>query len=122
MSNVSSVQSPGLCLDSGEFIPAAEINRHNTDIVPMHQEAILPTQRPCAYCATLFEPKKRWAAFCKPECRTSFDVDIGATGTVKGVRKLSRNRVSVIVWLEGPAAERALNLNQGDRVRAVRQP
>jgi hypothetical protein len=87
----------------------------------MHQHTIVAEQKPCAYCASLFAPKKAWAAFCSPDCRTSYDIDIGATGRVSSVRKL-RNGVSIIVRLSGPAAERALNLTPGDRVRAVRQP
>lgn len=77
--------------------------------------------RPCAYCATLFEPKKRWAAFCSSDCRTSYDVDVGATGRVVTVRKL-KTGVSIILRATGPAAERLLNLTPGDQVRAVRQP
>lgn len=89
---------------------------------PMHQEGQKQALRSCAYCHGLFEPKKRWAVFCKSECRTAYDVEIGATGAVRGVRKLSGSRVSVTVWLEGPAAERALNLNHSDQVRLIHQP
>jgi hypothetical protein len=88
---------------------------------PMHQGAQQGEMRACAYCRTLFEPKKRWAAFCKPECRTAFDVDFGATGRVVTVRKL-KTGVSLILRATGPAAERLLNLTPGDQVRAVKQP
>lgn len=78
--------------------------------------------KPCAYCNALFQPKKRWATFCCSECRSAYDSEIGATGEVKSARKLTRGRVSVILWLEGPAAERAMKLSPGDKARVVKLP
>lgn len=88
---------------------------------PMHPEPSQAAISVCP-CGAMFRPRKLWQAFCGASCRSAYDAEVGATGTVASVRKLTRGRVSVIVRLEGPAAERAINLSPGDRVRAVRQP
>jgi hypothetical protein len=88
----------------------------------MHPEAGQAAMRTCAYCTSLFAPRKGWATFCSPKCRTAYDVEVGATGKVASARKLARGRVSVIVWLEGPAADRAMKLSPGDLVRLVKAP
>lgn len=88
----------------------------------MHQDGAQAEMIPCAYCQTLFTPTKRWERFHAPKCRTAYDVEIGATGKVMSARKLTRGRVSVIIWLEGPAAERAMKLSPGDLARVTRQP
>lgn len=75
----------------------------------------------CAYCRTPFQPRRGWSAFCSPECRKGFDTEIGATGRVAAVRRIKAG-ASVTIHLEGPAAERALNLQLGELIRAVRQP
>lgn len=87
----------------------------------MHPEPRQAAMSVCP-CGRMFRPVKPWQTFCCASCRSSYDAEVGATGTVASVRKLTRGRVSVIVRMEGPAAERAINLSPGDRVRAVRQP
>lgn len=76
---------------------------------------------PCAYCRTLFSPKRPWAAFCSTRCRCAYNVEVGATGKVASVRRL-RKGASVVVHLEGPAAEQALHLSLRELVRLVRKP
>lgn len=88
----------------------------------MHQDAAQSHERACAYCGGPFDARKPWAAFCKPQCRAAFDVEVGATGTVKAVRRLTKGRVSVILWLDGPAAERAIHLEPGAAARVTRSP
>lgn len=90
----------------------------STAATEMHSQAEMVA---CAYCAALFHPKRRWEAFCKPSCRSAFNVDIGASGRVVSVRRLKRG-VSLILHLDGPAGEAGLNLKVGDTVRAVRRP
>jgi len=75
----------------------------------------------CAYCCTLFLPVRRWGAFCSAKCRNDFEADFGATGAVASVRKL-RKGVSVVIHLNGPAAERALKFGIRDPVRLTRKP
>lgn len=88
---------------------------------PMHCEPAQTEMRPCPYCQGMFTPKRRWEAFCSSKCRTAYDVDFGAQGTVASVRKISRG-ASVVIHLTGPAAERALKLALRDIVRVVRKP
>jgi hypothetical protein len=87
----------------------------------MHCEAGQQEMRPCAYDGKLFIPCRPWEAFCSSKCRTAFDVDFGAQGTVASVRKINRG-ASVVIHLEGPAAERALKFGLRDLVRVVRRP
>ena len=35
----------------------------------MHLEAAGKEPRPCETCGAVFAPKRRWARFCKPDCR-----------------------------------------------------
>lgn len=85
----------------------------------MHCENAQAELRLCPYCKSMFAPKRRWEAFCSPKCRTAFDVDFGAQGVVASVRKIARG-ASVVIHLEGPAAERALKLGLREKVRIVR--
>ncbi|MGA8094774.1 MAG: hypothetical protein WBV35_07235 [Steroidobacteraceae bacterium] len=66
-------------------------------------------------------PARRWQAFCSVAHRNAYDAEIGAVRTVASVRRLRRG-ASVVVHLEGPAAERALNLEIGATVRLVKTP
>lgn len=75
----------------------------------------------CPYCRSLFRPVRRWGTFCSDKCRNDFDADFGATGAVASIRKL-RKGVSVVIHLNGPAAERALNLSPRELVRLVKRP
>lgn len=75
----------------------------------------------CAYCSDPFPPGKAWSAFCSAKCRNAYDVEVGATGRVAAVRRI-KSGASLVIHLTGPAAERALKLLLGERVRAVRQP
>ena len=77
--------------------------------------------RTCAYCRALFPPVRRWGAFCSSKCRNDFEADFGATGAVASVRKL-RKGVSVVIHLNGPAAERALKFGIREPVRLTRKP
>ena len=77
--------------------------------------------RPCAYCQALFEPKRHWGAFCSEKCRNHFEVDFGTTGHVASVRRINRG-ASIVIHLEGPAAERALKLGIKELVRVTRKP
>ena len=79
-----------------------------------------PEKRLCPYCDVPFLPRTRWQAFCSVAHRNAYDVEIGALGRVASVRRLRRG-VSVVVHLaDGPAAERALNLEIGTSVRVVK--
>ncbi len=85
-----------------------------------HSEPAQQETRTCGYCNGLFAPKRDWEQFCKPACRRAYDLDFGAMGAVKSVRKL-KSGVSVVVHLPaGPAAERALRLALGENVRIVK--
>ena len=77
--------------------------------------------RECPYCRAMFSAKRRWSAFCSAKCRDGYEADVGATGTIASIRKL-RKGVSVVIHLQGPAAERALNLTPRDTVRLTRKP
>lgn len=92
----------------------------------MSTPAMQPTPRQEALvvcpCSKMFRPKKPWQRFCSASCRQSWDVEAGTMGRVASVRKLTRGRVSVILRLEGSAADRALNLTPGDDIRVVKQP
>lgn len=72
-------------------------------------------------CQVLFKPETPWQTFCCPGHRNAYDREYGALGTVASVRKLRRG-VSVVIHLDGPAAERALNLNPRELVRLVKKP
>jgi hypothetical protein len=76
----------------------------------------------CAYCHGLFQPRRRWATFCSTKCRNGYEADVGAVGRVASVRRLKGTRASVVVHLEGPAAERALQLTLRELVRLVKKP
>ncbi|HJS88704.1 MAG TPA: hypothetical protein VJ738_01925 [Steroidobacteraceae bacterium] len=78
-----------------------------------------PGSRLCQYCGGTFRPSRPWQAFCSAAHRTAFDKEFGSAGTVASVRRLRRG-VSVVLHLDGPAAERALNLEIGAEVRIVR--
>ncbi|MBS0380140.1 MAG: hypothetical protein JSS29_16790 [Proteobacteria bacterium] len=84
-------------------------------------EAVQGEMRTCAYCHSMFTPKRRWEAFCKSRCRMAYEADFGAQGKVASVRRL-KNGVSVVVHLEGPAAERAVKLGLRELVRITRKP
>lgn len=75
----------------------------------------------CAYCQVLFTPTKRWQAFCSTKCRNDFNVDFGTHGHVASVRRINRG-ASIVIHLEGPAAERALKLVLKDSVLVVKRP
>lgn len=87
----------------------------------MHCGDAQQEMRPCPYCRALFTPKRRWGAFCSSKCRTDYDVDIGAQGSVAGVRRINKG-ASIVIHLTGPAAERALKLGIRDLVRVVKVP
>ena len=75
----------------------------------------------CGYCHGLFTPRRRWAAFCSAKCRNGYEADVGAVGRVASVRRIRRG-ASVVIHLEGQAAERALQLVLRELVRLVRKP
>lgn len=75
----------------------------------------------CAYCRMLFSPTKRWQAFCSSRCRNSYNADFGTHGQVASVRRINRG-ASIVIHLEGPAAERALKLGIKDPVLLVKRP
>lgn len=77
--------------------------------------------RECPYCHGLFQPPRRWSAFCSPKCRNAYEADVGTVGKVVSVRRIARG-ASVVIHLEGPAAERALNLTIKEFVRVTRKP
>lgn len=77
--------------------------------------------RPCPYCHELFAPKRKAQAFCGSKCRSAYHIDVGTLGQIRSVHKLLRGRVSVVIHLEGPAAEAALNLPVREQIRIVRQ-
>ncbi|HZO14115.1 MAG TPA: hypothetical protein VFB62_12675 [Polyangiaceae bacterium] len=77
--------------------------------------------KPCAYCHSLFSPRRAQQDFCADSCRRSFFIDIGKTGRATSVRK-TRRGASIIVHFKGPAAVAALQLAIGDRVRLVETP
>ncbi len=78
--------------------------------------------RTCPYCQSMFVPKRRWEAFCTQKCRTSYDQDFGAQGTVASVRRLKKGASVVVHLPDGPAADRAMNLLLNDPVRVTRKP
>ena len=84
----------------------------NVECIPASTE---PELRACPYCGVTFTPKRPWQRFCSAAHRTAFDKEYGAVGKVATVRRLRRG-VSITVHLEGPAAERALNLQIGTRI------
>jgi hypothetical protein len=75
--------------------------------------------RVCAYCHTLFAPKRLAQGFCSQRCRAGYHVDIGTMGKVASVRRINRG-ASVVIHLEGPAAEAALKLELRQKVRVVK--
>lgn len=66
-------------------------------------------------------PRRPSQAFCAARCRVAYHTDHGAEGRVVSVRRI-RSGASVVIHLIGPAAEAALQLRLGERVRVVRQP
>lgn len=88
---------------------------------PMHSEPVRDELRTCPYYRNLFRPRTPWQAFCSSKHRTAYDVEFGAIGVVANVRKL-RKGVSVVIHLDGPAAERALRFGLRDPVRLVGKP
>ena len=77
--------------------------------------------RPCAQCRRLFAPKRPSQVFCCTKCRSEYHVDHGASGTVAGVRRIHRG-ASIVIHLTGPAAEAAMQLLPGQKVRLVDAP
>lgn len=75
--------------------------------------------RPCAYCRSLFLPKRKRQDFCDDKCRMGFHKDVGTTGTVAGVTRIKRGVSVVIHFATGPAAERAVKLMKGEVARVV---
>lgn len=75
----------------------------------------------CPCCHSLFQPKRPTQVFCSARCRASYHTDVGSTGTVKSVRRITRG-CSVVVHLSGPAAEAALQLHLAQVVRLVVTP
>jgi hypothetical protein len=47
---------------------------------------------------------------------------LGIQGRIRRVSKIKRGGVAVTIHLEGPAAERALNLDIAEPVRVVKAP
>lgn len=96
-----------------------------TDASPMHCDSSGSGEQmeaaTCAYCRDFFLPARRWSAFCSARCRNAFETDFGATGVVASVRRL-RKGVSVVIHLDGPAAERALKFGIREPVRLTRKP
>lgn len=88
--------------------------RYGADPEPVQAEL-----RPCAYCHTMFAPKRSAQEFCSQRCRAGYHVDIGTTGKVASVRRIHRG-ASIVIHLEGPAAEAALKLELRQKVRVVR--
>lgn len=93
----------------------------NADPSSMHCEGAQHELRPCAYCRTLFPPRRQWEAFCSAKCRNDYNTDIGTEGVVASVRKIARG-ASLVIHLSGPAAERALRLGLRDVVKVVKSP
>ena len=36
-------------------------------------DALQAAQQPCVQCRAMFTPKRRWARFCSPACRSAFN-------------------------------------------------
>jgi hypothetical protein len=72
----------------------------------------------CPNCQALYVPRTRWQAFCRARCRNEYHAHVGASGTVASVRRINRG-ASIVVHLEGPAAEAALKLTLKAKVRVV---
>ena len=72
------------------------------------------------YCGALFVPRRRWSAFCSTKCRNDYDIDFGAQGLVKSVRRL-KGAVSVVLHFQGPAAERAIHFRPQEVLRIIKR-
>jgi hypothetical protein len=90
-------------------------------IIQCIEETVAQSERICPSCGNPFTPRRSWAVFCSSACRTTYDQEHGTEARVAAVRKL-KTGVSVVLRLQGPAAERALNLGIGEGVRLVRKP
>lgn len=74
--------------------------------------------RTCANCRTLFVATRVAQEFCSTRCRKQFHVDHGKEGKATSVRRTLKG-ASVVIHFRGPAAEAALQLKVGHRVRLV---
>lgn len=90
--------------------------RSDVSPAPVQVEA-----RACGYCRMLFVPTRLAQAFCSAKHRKAFHDDFGAMGQVASVRRINRG-ASVVIHLEGPAAEAALKLVLREKVRVVAGP
>lgn len=77
-----------------------------------------PAAISCAQCRSDFTPRRPTQAFCCDRCRKAYHTDRGIEGTIAGVRR-TKSGASVTVHLSGPAAEAAMGLAIGRRVRLV---
>lgn len=88
---------------------------------PIADTDVATEQMACAQCRRLFAPKRPSQVFCCTRCRSEYHVDHGASGKVAGVRRIHRG-ASIVIHLTGPAAEAALQLLPGQKVRLVDAP
>jgi hypothetical protein len=70
--------------------------------------------RACACCMSLFKPQVSWQEFCNSKCRSLHNRLHGTAGRAVVVRRLIKNRTSVVLHFDGPAAEAALKFAVGD--------
>lgn len=77
-----------------------------------------PATISCAQCRNDFTPRRPTQAFCCNSCRKAYHTDRGMEAAVFSSRRTKRG-VSVTVHLTGPAAEAAMGLAIGRRVRLV---
>lgn len=74
--------------------------------------------RTCCNCRSLFTATRASQEFCAERCRKQFHVDHGKAGRATSVRRTLKG-ASVIIHFRGPAAEAALQVKVGQRVRLV---
>jgi hypothetical protein len=78
--------------------------------------------QPCAHCGSAFVPRKRWAKFCSPKCRTDHHAksDDGLRAVVSKVSVMRRGTVSVVLRFGLEDRDRAAALTPGDVIEVVR--
>jgi hypothetical protein len=78
--------------------------------------------QPCAHCGSPFVPRKRWAKFCSPKCRTDHHAasDGGLRAVVSKVSVMRRGTVSVVLRFGIDERDRAAALTPGDVIEVLR--
>ena len=64
--------------------------RRKSPITRKNEPRVLLPKRPCDYCGTIFQPKRDWHRFHKPECRRRYWKDMANENVVL------RNRIDKI--------------------------